>query len=131
MALITEFIPEWLDDINGGIILADPSGNTAAKWDFISILKHWNRKHNRAAYVPSITRNNPRSYMFGAQVELGFDTDFLRFISAVSSGDIYLDPGIKMENMTSSKPRIKRRSQFRIKHNRLFSLYTRFEKENL
>lgn len=120
-----------VDDINGGVILTDPSGNTAAKWDFISILKHWNRKHNRAAYVPSIARNNPRSYMFGAQVELGFDTDFLRFISAVSSGDIYLDPGIKMENMTSPKPRIKRRSQFRIKHGRLFSLYSRFEKEVL
>jgi len=40
----------------------------------------------------------------------------------MSLGNIYYDPGIKMENM-SKKPTIKRRSQFRIKSNNLTHLY--------
>lgn len=38
------------------------------------------------------------------------------------NGNIYYDPGIKMED-ASTKPKIKKRSQFRIKSQHLASLY--------
>ncbi len=40
----------------------------------------------------------------------------------MAKGNIYYDPGIKMESM-DSRPRIKKRSQFRIKSQFLPSLY--------
>jgi hypothetical protein len=40
----------------------------------------------------------------------------------MASGNIYYDPGIKMEN-ASAKPKIKKRSQFRIKSQNLPYLY--------
>lgn len=40
----------------------------------------------------------------------------------MASGNIYYDPGIKMEN-ESTKPVIKKRSQFRIKSSNLPNLY--------
>ena len=40
----------------------------------------------------------------------------------MASGNIYYDPGIKMENV-STKPKIKKRSQFRIKSQNLPNLY--------
>jgi hypothetical protein len=40
----------------------------------------------------------------------------------MAKGHIYYDPGIKMENV-STKPKIKKRSQFRIKSEHLPKLY--------
>ncbi len=108
---------------NGRIALVDTNNNEAASWSFSSMLLHWNRKHNQACYVPSQTVNeNMRQYKYGNKVLLGIGTDFLLFLGQMAIGNIYYDPGIKMENV-SIKPLIKKRSQFRIRSQYLQNLY--------
>ena len=109
---------------DGGISLSDDSGREAATWLYADMMKHWNRKHAQAAYIPSMCRTDPsRQYIYGNQIELGEGTDFLIFLKAVADGLIYYDPGIKLEGASSSKPTTKRRSQFRIKPANLSGLY--------
>lgn len=108
---------------NGRIALVDTNNNEAASWSFSSMLLHWNRKHNQACYVPSQTVIEiTRQYKYGNRVLLGIGTDFLLFLGQMAIGNIYYDPGIKMENV-SIKPLIKKRSQFRIKSQYLQNLY--------
>ncbi|MFI5163908.1 MAG: MvaI/BcnI family restriction endonuclease [Bacteroidia bacterium] len=108
---------------NGMIALVDKKENIVASWNFSSMLLHWNRKHNQACYVPSISEIDPtRKYKYGNKVILGTETDFQLFLKEMANGNIYYDPGIKMENI-SSKPTIKRRSQFRLKSINLSKLY--------
>lgn len=108
----------------GKIALIDQQGNEAAAWDFTSMLKHWNRKHNQACYVPSISlKKENLQYSFGNRLILGEQTDFQFFLSLMNRGDIYYDPGIKMEHISSDKPLVKRRSQFRVKSKFLPDLY--------
>jgi hypothetical protein len=107
----------------GRIALVDIKGNETASWSFASMLTHWNRKHNKACYVPSLSRTvNEREYKYGNNVILGTGTDFQLFLRQIANGSIYYDPGIKMENV-STKPIIKKRSQFRIKSQNLSKLY--------
>ena len=87
------------------------------------MLKHWNRKHNQACYVPSmVQKQHNREYMYGDKAILGVGTDFQLFLKEMAIGNIVYDPGIKMENASTS-PTIKRRSQFRIKSLNLPNLY--------
>ena len=78
--------------------------------------------------MPSLKRGSPPEYTYGPQVELFEGTDFLLFPSAVVSGDVYYDPAVKMVETGGGKPAIKRRSQFRVKHNGLGQLYQAGEK---
>lgn len=116
---------------NGKIALLDKNDHEAASWSFSSLLKHWNRKHNQACYIPSLSRieytedsevKPERQYKYGNNAILGVGTDFQLFLIQMALGNIYYDPGIKMENI-STKPEIKKRSQFRIKSQNLSSLY--------
>lgn len=108
---------------NGRISLVDTHGNETASWSFASMLLHWNRKHNQACYVPSLSETaNERQYKYGNNIILGTGTDFQLFLGQMANGNIYYDPGIKMEN-ASTKPKIKKRSQFRIKSQNLPNLY--------
>jgi hypothetical protein len=108
---------------DGRIALVDRDGNEAASWSFSSMLLHWNRKHNQACYVPSLTVRDPeKSYQYGSSVVMGTGTDFQLFLQQMDAGNIYYDPGIKMEN-ASLNPKIKKRSQFRIKSLYLKNLY--------
>jgi hypothetical protein len=108
---------------NGRIALVDIEGNETASWSFASMLLHWNRKHNQACYVPSLSETEQaRQYKYGNNIILGTGTDFQLFLSQMANGNIYYDPGIKMENI-STKPQIKKRSQFRIKSQHLPLLY--------
>ena len=112
---------------NGRIALLDKKENETASWSFASMLLHWNRKHNKACYVPSISdKSENRKYMYGNNVILGTGTDFQLFLSEMAKGNIYYDPGIKLENM-STTPKIKKRSQFRIKSKHLPNLYKKNE----
>lgn len=112
-----------IKNTDGKIALLDNNGNEAASWSFTSLLKHWNRKHNQACYIPSLAdKNLPRKYKYGNKVILGTGTDFQFFLKEMSLGNIYYDPGIKMEN-ASIRPIIKRRSQFRIKSGHIGNLY--------
>jgi hypothetical protein len=108
---------------NGRIALVDKKQNEAASWSFSSMLLHWNRKHNQACYVPSLSDTTQgRKYKYGNKIVLGIGTDFQLFLNQMAMGNIYYDPGIKMENI-STKPKIKKRSQFRIKSKYLSRLY--------
>ena len=112
---------------NGYITLVDMDSNEAASWNFSTLLLHWNRKHNQACYVPSLTKLLPdRKYKYGNNIILGIGTDFQLFLKQMALGNIYYDPGIKLENI-SINPRIKKRSQFRIKSQYLSSLYKKNE----
>ena len=113
-------------DADGGIALVDTKGNIAAKWGFQEILNHWKRKHAKAMYVPSIFQEPPPEYAFGAQILVCEGADVSLFLNAIAEGVIYYDPGIKMEQR-NGKPKVKRRSQFRIKQDLLGGLYRRSE----
>ena len=111
----------------GAINLTDIEGEVTASWSFSSLLKHWAKKHAKAAYIPSIVSRIPeQSYCYSGEVMLGVGTSFDLFLKEMEIGSIYYDPGIKMENV-STKPKIKRRSQFRIKSGNLAGLYNDFE----
>lgn len=112
---------------NGRIALVDIKGIETASWSFSSLLLHWNRKHNQACYVPSLSETQiDRKYKYGNNIILGTGTDFQLFLSQMALGNIYYDPGIKMENI-STKPKIKKRSQFRMKSQFLPNLYKQNE----
>ena len=116
---------------NGRIALIDKQHNEAASWSFSSMLLHWNRKHNQACYVPSLSiSGSSRQYWYGNNIVLGIGTDFLLFLGQMAMGNIYYDPGIKMENV-NTKPHIKKRSQFRIRSENLRNLYTKSEIVNI
>lgn len=112
---------------NGRIALVDQNENEAASWSFSSLLLHWNRKHDKACYVPSLSdTKGQRKYKYGNNVILGTGTDFQLFLAQIANGHIYYDPGIKLEKM-STNPIIKKRSQFRIKSRFLKYLYKKNE----
>ncbi len=116
-----------MTDIDGGIRLVDRHDEIAAEWKFKAMMAHWNRKHAQAAYVPSLMRAPPPEYAFGAQILLCEQTDFILFLKAFSNGLVYYDPAIKIENASSAKPAIKKRSQFRVKHGYITQMYHRHE----
>lgn len=73
--------------------------------------------------MPSLSEINPeRKYRYGSEIILGTGTDFQLFLLQMANGNIYYDPGIKLENI-STKPKIKKRSKFRIKSGFLPNLY--------
>jgi hypothetical protein len=113
-------------DMDGGIALVSHNDELAALWGFTGMMQHWNRKHAQAAYVPSLFRTPPPEYCYGQKILLCEETDFSLFLKAVVGGNVYYDPAIKMEE-ASGRPKIKRRSQFRIKHNHLPDMYHKSE----
>lgn len=116
-----------ITDIDGGMVLVSANDDVAALWGFTGMMQHWNRKNAQAAYVPSLFRTPPPEYSYGPKVLLCEQTDFSLFLKAVASGVVYYDPAVKMEQADSDKPKIKRRSQFRIKHQHLPDMYHRSE----
>ncbi len=112
-----------LKDVDGTVSLIDRQDRVAASWTFKGIIEHWNRKHAKAVYVPSVKRAPPPEYSFASLIKLFEGTDVLMLLRAVAVGSVYYDPGIKLENAHLPNPRIKRRSQFRIKHQFLEQLY--------
>lgn len=118
-------------DLDGGIMLLDREEEIAASWSFKGMMEHWNRKHAQAAYVPSLYRDPPPEYSFGSRILLCEQTDFLLFLKAFATGTVYLDPGIKLEKISSSKPSKKCRSQFRIKHRDITQMYHHSEEISL
>lgn len=118
-----DFDSQKITNTDGRIALIDENDNETASWSFTSLIKHWNRKHNQACFIPSLSSSDPtRQYKYGNKIILGTGTDFTFVLNALFKGNIYYDPGIKIEN-ASSRPVIKRRSQFRIKSGSLGGLY--------
>jgi hypothetical protein len=120
-----------ITDTSGYIGLIDKDGNVAASWAFASLLKHWNRKHANACYVPSMNRKNDgysfsgQQFCYGDRILLGQNTDFSLFLGQITNESIYYDPGIKLELEIPGvrKQFIKRRSQFRTRSLHLGLLY--------
>ena len=78
--------------------------------------------------MPSQCRKEPaRQYTYGGRVRLAQRTDSLRLLKALSSGAVYYDPGIKLEQVSSAKPSHKQRSQFRIASKNIAALYETVE----
>ena len=116
----------------GGIALVADDGMVAAFWAFSGLLKHWNRKHRNAVYVPSEHRTTPSNqYRYSESVKMGVGTDPLLLLRALESGKVYYDPGIKLEGASSPAPSTKRRSQFRVKLRDLSSLYDSIRLEDV
>ena len=116
---------------DGGIVLRDLEGDSAAEWKFTAILGHWKRKHAKAVYVPSEKTTDPLRYRYSNNVRLGVGTDPLKLLEAMSRQAVYYDPGIKLEKASSDKPKTKRRSQFRVTLKNLPALYERMEQVDL
>jgi MvaI/BcnI restriction endonuclease family len=116
-----------ITDLNGGIHLVNAADELAASWSFTGMMEHWNRKHAQAAYVPSLFQTPPPEYAYGARILLCEQTDFLLFLKGFASGAVYYDPAVKVEKASSAKPEIKRRSQFRVKHNQITQMYHSYE----
>lgn len=116
-----------ISSVGGGLELRAPDGTLAAGWPFPALIEHWNRKHARAAYVPSMKQDEPRAYRYGARVFLGTGTDFGLLLAAFAAGAVSYDPGIKLEQASGPRPQVHRRSQFRIDFRRLGLLYRSFE----
>lgn len=102
----------------------DDRDNEAMAWSFAKLMDHWKIKHAHAAFVPSQVRKSPdQEYRYGRNILLGEGAEFGRFLHAVHEGKLYYDPGIKLEGVSTAKPKSKRRSQFRISSKNLPSLY--------
>jgi hypothetical protein len=117
-----------ITNADGSIALVSDSGQIAASWAFAGLLEHWSRKHSKAVYVPSKCRKEPaRQYHYGNKVRLAQGTDALHLLHALALGDVYYDPGIKLENASTPHPHTKRRSQFRVGSKNICSLYDEVE----
>lgn len=121
-----------ISDAKGAICLLDSEGNIAASWDFSKLIEHWNRKHANAVYIPSNknSTSNPVQYKFSNLIRLYTSTNINLLLKSVLSGLAYYDPGIKLEN-SSTVPRTKRRSQFRVQAKNLDALYINREDVDL
>ncbi|MCH8880312.1 MAG: hypothetical protein IID34_10565 [Planctomycetes bacterium] len=111
---------------DGRLILVDSDDVVAASWSFKGLLEHWMRKHAKVAFVPMLMENEQgeRRYRFGKNIFLGEGTDFNRFLKGLANGHVYYDPGLKVESASSPRPRMKRRSQIRIRFPHAPSLYS-------
>lgn len=112
-----------ITDMDGGIALVDRHGEIAALWKYPGIIEHWSRKHAQAAYVPSLYRTPPPEYRYGPRILLCEKTDLTLFLRAIADGTVYYDPALKIEPATG----LKRRSQFRIRHDQLVRMYHQSE----
>ncbi len=120
-------------DLDGGLALKTDDGEVAALWTFRRLIRHWARKHARAAYL----RNEKQEvagkvgYSFLGPAWLGEGTSFENFMTAFLSGYIYLDPASKVSDASTDHSKVKARSQFRIKAANLGALYHAFTEEPL
>lgn len=112
-----------LTDTAGALLLLNHDDEVAASWSFEGLLAHWIRKHAKAAYVPAQKRGTSEpEFRYGTRITCAEGTDYNLLLAAMASGQVYLDPGIKVEN-ASTNPKVKRRNQFRVKFSHLGFLY--------
>lgn len=120
-------------DPNGMIALYDKqTGELAAGWSYLKLLEHWQRKHNRAAYVPYLRENadGRTTVEFGPLVTLGISTSFGLFLQAFQDGKAIYDPGDKI-TLKDGKWTPHSRSQFRINLNDIAAIYQEVKEVDL
>lgn len=111
---------------DGKLSFIAPNGSDAASWSFPKLMEHWTTKHSKAAYIPSMKQRQDKggfSYHYGNHVRLCEGTSFELFLSAFADNLLYLDPAIKLENISTTKKPSKKRNQFRVKWSHLANLY--------
>jgi hypothetical protein len=125
-------------DAEGYVALVDDKKNLAASWSFKSIIEHWKAKHPQACYVPSKIRKGnfdkcTQQYCYGNNIILGSYTDVNLFLYELCLGNIFYDPGIKLEMAIAGErgQNVKVRSLFRTKPIHLSSLYYENEVVNI
>lgn len=112
-------------DANGMIGLRDrQTGSLIAGWSFMKLLDHWQRKHNRAAYVPYVLNKDEDVDVveFGPLVTLGISTSFGQFLQAFHDDKIVYDPGDKI-TLKDGKWKPHARSQFRMNLKDIDAIY--------
>ncbi|MEI8354679.1 MAG: MvaI/BcnI family restriction endonuclease [Deltaproteobacteria bacterium] len=86
---------------------------------------------NAKPKVPSNCGKEPElAYRYGNLIRIGYGTDFTLCLKALALGKVDYDPGIKLEN-ASTKPKVKHRSQFRIKSDDIELLYHKMKMVDL
>ena len=118
------------DEAACGLCLRAEDGTVIARWNYASLLTHWQKKHDKAVYVPSMKSSAPLQYRYGPSVRLGVKTGINYFLRAVADGFVFYDPAPKLEN-ASTHPVSKERHQFRIKSRDIGVLYDKLENQPL
>jgi hypothetical protein len=117
-----------ITDVNGAVELLTDTGECAASWSFAKLMASWNKKHSQAAYIRySSEPGEIPKYNFLSPVGLGEGTSFTHYLNALQLGRIVYDPASKVSNVSSGKPSVKARSQFRISYAHLPMVYRQFE----
>ncbi|PAU68282.1 MvaI/BcnI restriction endonuclease family [Bifidobacterium criceti] len=112
--------------MSGSVSLVDRiTGVIVAGWSFTKLLGHWQKKHDRAAYIPYCTFGSKEDYCveYGPNVLLGMGTDFGMFLNAFQEGEIVFDPAFHIKRREDGGWETKSRSQFRIALGNLDSIY--------
>ncbi len=117
---------------DGHVGLVDEKGKTVAYWSFPKILKHWQKKHAMTCFVHSERKdiNGEYYYKYSPLIELGIESSFSRFLSALEQGIAYYDPASKLF-LEQGNWKTKARSQFRIKGKDLDLLYKEYLRLNV
>lgn len=117
-----------IGDQRAGVALLDANGSEAAVWSYASLIEHWKKKHERAVYVRSMKQTGSGvRYRYSTRVSLGEGASTSRLLRRFCSGAVFYDPAISMKDPNTAHPKIKRRSQFRMKLHELPTLYRRFD----
>ena len=82
----------------------------------------WNQQLTRLAAELG-SKSSGRQYRFGRNVLLGEGAEFRLLLKAFHEGKVYYDPGIKLEGISTGRPKAKKRSQFRVASKHLPALY--------
>jgi|TARA_B100002003_G_scaffold161634_1_gene150048 hypothetical protein len=112
-------------EVGGSVQLMTEEESVVASWSFSSLMKLWNRKHQKFAIIPSLVRDDSRfpEVRFLNVVGIGVGTNFTFFLSSITNGQTYHDPG----HWWSPSGGRHHRSQWRTNSPNLNSLYKSFE----
>jgi hypothetical protein len=103
-----------ITDDSGAVVVYGPADEILMSWSFRHLMLMWNRKHEKAAFVPYNLRREPhRQYHYGNRIAICRNSDFLYFLREVADGNVIFDPGLKVEGLPS-KPKAKVRCPMRI-----------------
>mgnify|MGYP003144768068 CR=1 FL=1 len=117
---------------DGYIGLQTTNGEIVAKWSFIKLLIHWQRKHAKTCFIKSERKesNGQTFYRFSPVIELGIESTFTNFLDSMIKGASYYDPSSKLFK-EGEKWKSKARNQFRVKEGDLQSLFNIYYRINI
>lgn len=81
--------------------------------------------------MPYVCQKEPHAFKYNSPVLFAERTDFPKVLSALCNQQVIHDPGCKVEEASSARPKTKARNQFRITVSRLNVLYDKIEAVDL